>query len=234
MSEMNKCHVYFMPGLAASSKIFEHIKLSDSEYELHYLDWKLPDGDESLESYVKRMLLDVKHENPILVGVSFGGIIIQEMTKYISVQQLIIISSVCSSKEFPTRMHFAKNWKLYKIFPTTLFSNFEYLKHFMLGRHLKKRFEMYKMYMFMNDKKYLDWAFKNVINWEEHNLILPENTIRIHGENDEVFPIQYIDQTNCYIIPKATHAMIVYKYKWFNQNLPIILKQTKYEKSANA
>lgn len=223
MSEVNKIPIYFMPGLAASSKIFENIKLDPSVYSLHFLEWKLPSKEETLESYVKRLLLDVKHNNPVLIGVSFGGIIIQEMSKYISVQQLIVVSSVTSCKEFPKRMHLAKNLKLYRIFPTTLFSNFDYLKYVMLGRHLKKRLEMYKIYLFVNDKKYLDWAIKNVINWEEKDINLPNNTVKIHGENDEVFPLKYINKTNCYIVPKANHAMIVYKYKWFNENLPTIL-----------
>ena len=224
MSEMNKIPVYFMPGLAASSKIFENIKLDSSIYSIHLLEWKVPHTDESLESYVKRLLVDVKHENPVLMGVSFGGIIIQEMSRYISVRQLIVVSSVTSSKEFPRRMHLAKSLKLYNVFPTTLFSNFDYLKYIMVGKHLKKRLEMYKIYLFVNDKKYLDWAIKNVINWEGKDLNLPPNTVRIHGENDEVFPLKYIDKTNCYIIPNASHAMIVYKYKWFNENLPTIIK----------
>ncbi len=223
MSEINRIPVYFMPGLAASSKIFENIKLDPSIYSMHFLDWKLPNPNETLDCYVKRLLLDIKHENPVLLGVSFGGIIIQEMSKYISVRQLIIVSSVTSFKEFPRRMHLAKSLKLYNVFPTRLFSNFDYLKYVMVGKHLKKRLEMYKIYLFVNDKKYLDWAIKNVINWEEKDIELPGNTIRIHGENDEVFPLKYINKTNCYIIPKASHAMIVYKYKWFNENLPTII-----------
>lgn len=223
MSEINKIPVYFMPGLAASNKIFENIKLDPSIYSMHYLEWKLPRAKETLENYVKRLLEDITHENPVLLGVSFGGIIIQEMSKYISVRQLIVVSSVTSCSEFPRRMHLAKSLRLYRLFPTALFSNFDLLKYIMVGRHLKKRLEMYKMYLFVNDKKYLDWAIENVINWKEENSILPKNTVKIHGDNDEVFPIKYINKTNCYIVPNASHAMIVYKYKWFNENLPTIL-----------
>lgn len=222
MTDSKKIPIYFMPGLAASSAIFERIKLDKDLYTLYFLEWIIPYDNESLEKYVKRLLLEIKEENPVLVGVSFGGIIIQEMAKFIKVRQLIVISSVVNESEFPLRMIFAKKTKLYYLFPTSLFSNYKYLNYFMRG----KRFEMYKKFLSINDKKYLDWAFKTIINWKSDTNFLTDKIIRIHGDADEVFPIKNINLTNCYVIPKATHAMIVYKHRWFNKNLPIIIKQT--------
>ncbi|WP_317134292.1 alpha/beta hydrolase [Flavobacterium agricola] len=183
--------------------------------------------NESLTSYVKRLLVDVVHENPILVGVSFGGIIIQEMSKFIQVRKLVVVSSVLSEKEFPKRMVLAQKLKLYRLFPTALFSNFDALQYFMVSKNLRKRLELYKTYLFMNDKKYLDWAIATILNWKTDLHLNNTQVIRIHGENDEVFPLKYINTNHCYVIPKATHAMIVYKYKWFNKNLPLILNPTK-------
>ena len=36
---MSKIPVYFMPGLAASSIIFENIKLPEDTFEMHFLEW---------------------------------------------------------------------------------------------------------------------------------------------------------------------------------------------------
>lgn len=226
MINNKKIPIYFMPGLAASSAIFENIFFEPDIYEFYYLEWKNPLKKETLKDYVIRLLDDVKHENPILIGVSFGGIVIQEMAKYITTRQLIVISSVVHESEFPSRMKWVRNLKLYYLFPTFLFSNFDYLKYFMLGKSLKKRLEMYKKFLYRNDKKYLDWAIETILNWKAHNMPLQTNLVRIHGERDEVFPFKNINLNQCFIVPKATHAMIVYKYKWFNQNLPIIIKQT--------
>ena len=64
-----------MPGLAASSKIFDYISLPKEKYELHFLEWLIPESfDESLEHYTKRLLEKVTEPNPVLIGVSFGGI----------------------------------------------------------------------------------------------------------------------------------------------------------------
>ncbi|WP_317134291.1 hypothetical protein [Flavobacterium agricola] len=42
MMPNNKIPVYFMPGLAASSKIFEHIRFDAEVYDFFYLEWKVP------------------------------------------------------------------------------------------------------------------------------------------------------------------------------------------------
>ena len=91
---MSKIHIYFMPGLAAGPEIFERLELPSHSYELHFLTWKTPlDLDETITNYAMRMTTDIKHPNAVLVGVSFGGIIVQEMSKFIETKKIIIISS---------------------------------------------------------------------------------------------------------------------------------------------
>src|SRR5690606_34006606 len=141
---MNKIPVYFMPGLGASSLIFEHIKLDEQYYEMFFLEWKIPLKNESLQDYAKRMCDEIKHENPILIGVSFGGLLVQEMNRIINVRKTIIISSVKCNKEFPTRMKLAKLTKLYKILPTSIIKNIEdYMPDILEKKVLKGRKELY-------------------------------------------------------------------------------------------
>src|SRR6187402_2398137 len=127
---MNKIPVYFMPGLAASVAIFERIKLPETEFEMFFLEWEIPLEKESLQDYAKRMAEKVKHVNPVLVGVSFGGILVQEMANFILVRKVIIISSVKSNLEFPKRMVLAKSTKAYKLIPISLVQSIESLTKF--------------------------------------------------------------------------------------------------------
>ena len=69
-------HVYLMPGMSANSLIFEKIKFPKN-FELHKLDWISPNIDESIENYAKRLSEKIVHKNPVLIGVSFGGILVQ-------------------------------------------------------------------------------------------------------------------------------------------------------------
>ncbi len=112
---MSVIPVYFMPGLAASSTIFERIALSTDTFEIILLEWILPESKESLKHYAQRMAEKVTHKNAVLIGVSFGGVLVQEMAQFLTLRKLIIISSVKSNVELPLRMKIAKTTKAYKL-----------------------------------------------------------------------------------------------------------------------
>ena len=210
-----------MPGLAASSSIFENIKLPEDEFEVVLLEWFMPFEKESLEDYALRMTANIKHEKPVLIGVSFGGILVQEMSKHINVRKTIIVSSVKSNKEFPRRMKIAKKTLAYKLIPTQLLANVEALAKYAFGETVTKRLALYEKYLQMRDKKYLDWAIENVILWKNDKV--NDKVVHIHGVQDEIFPIKYI--ANCIPVNGGTHIMIINKYKWLNENLPSIIKK---------
>ena len=209
-----------MPGLAASPTIFERIQLPNDLFEMHLLEWEIPLEHESLTAYAKRMAQKVTHENPVLIGVSFGGILVQEMKSFLQPKKVIIISSVKSNAEFPRRFKIAKTTKAYKLIPTQLFENIESLMKFSFGSSIiKQRLALYEKFLSVRNKHYLDWAIEQIIHWERKD-IDPE-IIHIHGDADEVFPPKYIKE---YIPVKGgTHIMILSKYKWLNENLPKII-----------
>ena len=216
---MSRIPVYFMPGLAASSSIFERIALPVDGFEMILLEWELPLNNESLSEYAERISKKVTHENPVLIGVSFGGILVQEMAQFLDVRKIIIISSVKSNLEFPTAFKVAKTTKAYKLFPTNLISNIENLALFSFGNKVKKRIDLYEKFLSVRDKKYLDWAIEKVILWDRTEIV--NNVIHIHGDADEVFPIKNIER--CIVVKGGTHIMIISKFKWFNVNLPKII-----------
>ncbi|SHH43171.1 alpha/beta hydrolase [Winogradskyella jejuensis] len=215
-------HIYMMPGMAANPSIFEHIKLPENQFEIHWLEWKIPTKNESLEAYAKRMIADIKHEDIVLLGVSFGGILVQEMSKYMSLKKLFVVSSVKSHHELPKRLKLLKYTKAYKILPTQLVGNIDMLAKYAFGETIKKRVELYKKYLSVNDKTYLDWAIKQVVCWDQETP--NKDAIYIHGDKDIVFP--HSCEGNCIIIKGGTHIMIINKYKWFNENLPKLILQS--------
>jgi len=216
---MEKIHVYFMPGLAASSLIFERIDLPKELFEIHLLDWELPLPDESLVAYAQRMANLVIHPNPVLIGVSFGGVLVQEMAQFLTVQKLIIISSVKTNHEVPLRMKFAKSTKAYKLLPTSWLQNVELLAKYSFGNAIKQRLKLYEKYLSMREKVYLDWAIEQMLLWDRTE---PDTSVvHIHGTADEVFPVKNIK--NYIPVPGGTHIMILSKFRWMNENLPKII-----------
>ena len=216
---MSKIPVYMMPGLAANSLIFENIKLSEATFEIHLLDWEIPEENETLLQYAQRMAQFVKHDGAVLIGVSFGGVLVQEMARFLNLRKLIIISSIKSNLELPLRMKIAKTTKAYKLMPTSLFQNIETLVKLSFGTLVKQRLKLYQKYMSMREKVYLDWAIEQMVLW--NRVVADKNVIHIHGDADAVFPIKYIK--NCIVVKGGTHIMILSKYKWMNENLPRII-----------
>jgi pimeloyl-ACP methyl ester carboxylesterase len=217
---MNKIPVYFMPGLAAGPSIFENIKLPEEQFEMYFLEWFLPIENESIESYALRMTQKTTHDNPVLIGVSFGGVLVQEMAKIIQTDKVIIISSVKTNKEFPSRFKIARNTKAYKLIPTQLLADIEKLVKYAFGDNIvTKRIKLYEKYLSVRDKHYLDWAIETILCWNQKEI--NEAVIHIHGDADEVFPIKHIRK--CIVVKGGTHIMILNKFKWMNENLPKLI-----------
>ena len=208
-----------MPGLAASTLIFERISLPEDTFEMFFLEWEIPLEKESLVDYALRMTKKITHSNPVLIGVSFGGILVQEMAKHISVQKLIIISSVKSNLEFPNRMKIAKTTKAYKLIPLNLILSLENLARFSFGEKINERLKLYEKFLSVRDIRYLEWAVEQVILWDQTKIT--PNITHIHGDADDVFPIKNIK--DCIVVKGATHILILSKYKWLNANLAKII-----------
>ncbi len=212
-------HVYFVPGMAADVSIFEYIKLPKDKFVTQTLPWKIPDKNESIENYAKRMCEEIEHKNCILIGVSFGGMMVQEMSKYLDLKKLIIISSVKNKFELPTRIKIARKTRAYKLLPTAIVSKIDNWEKLAFGDFAKKRAAMYQKYLSINDKRYLDWAIEKMVCWDQEKT--PDGLIHIHGDKDIVFPI--VNIKNCITVDGGTHVMIVNRAKWFNKHLPEII-----------
>lgn len=209
-----------MPGMAASDLIFENIQLDENLFDVNYMHWIIPLKNEPIQDYAKRLLDQIKDDNPVMIGVSFGGMLVQEIAKQIKVRKTIIISSAKNNTEFPWRMQLCKKTGIHKLAPTGLFENLETVLKYSFGL-APKRLDLYKKYLDVNDRRYLDWALDTIINWDQEES--PKGITHIHGDKDLVFPVKYIK--DAIIIKGGTHVMIVNRFRWFNDNLPQIILQ---------
>jgi hypothetical protein len=195
-----------MPGLAAGPKIFDSIKLPKEKFELHYLEWIIPESmDETLKHYSKRLIHNIKHAHPVLLGVSFGGIIVQEMNKYLDSKKVIIVSSIKENSEVPRLFKFLNVTKIYKLFPAKKIADTGDFTIIGINKSLRKKIKLYNKYLNVRDEKYLKWAIRSLLHWKAEYPI--KNIVHIHGNEDEIFPIKYIN--NCITIDKGTHVMIL-------------------------
>ena len=213
-----KYDVFLMPGMAANPKIFEFIKLPVN-FKIHHLEWEMPYENESISDYALRISSLINGKNIILIGVSFGGILVQEISKIIKCSKVIIISSIKSNKELPLMMQIGKKTQAYKFFNVNWINDFESLALFVFGPIVRNRIELYKKYLSVRDENYLKWSIHQIVNWDQKNPL--KNIIHIHGNIDLVFPSIYIKKA--IFVAGGTHAMILRKASWLNKKLPIII-----------
>lgn len=227
---LDKINIYFIPGLGTDRAIFEHLNLSEEHFKLHFLEWISPVNNlESLQSYSLRMSEQIKEDYIILVGISFGGVIAQEIAKIRAVKKVIIISSIKSKHEIPRRLKLVKYLKLYQLSPVISTLNFEKLQFLGVGKLLKRKLHMYHKYMSVKDKLYLLWATKNMLCWDQS--IAESDLVHIHGTNDQVFPGKYLQ--NFIRVEGGTHTMILTKGKIISKLLNTILLNNDHKNNIN-
>lgn len=195
--------IYCISGLGADEKVFDNLQLNG--HELRYIPWLKPEKKETIKAYAARMASYIKHESPILIGVSFGGMMGIEIARMMHIQKLIIVSSIRSTEEMPKWMKVAGKIKLNKVLPVKSYKFTEKIDNRRLGVSTEAEKIMVRAYRKKADPVYLDWAIDKILNWK--NDWQPENLVHIHGDMDKIFPIKRLNPHH--VIKAGTH-MIIY------------------------
>ncbi|MDR2122053.1 MAG: alpha/beta hydrolase [Flavobacteriaceae bacterium] len=192
--------VYFIPGLGASSKCFKFITLPKG-FEKIYIDWFTPEGSETLEEYTRKMAEAVDSSEPfILVGYSFGGVIVQEMNKFLNPEKTILIASMKNNEQIPGYFPFVKKTRLVKWFPMSFFSNKSFLSYafartvYFKTRSVRLKEEIrLEEYMSQLNPAYMRWSLNTITKWK--STIECKNLYQIHGTKDPIFPYRLIQKS---------------------------------------
>jgi pimeloyl-ACP methyl ester carboxylesterase len=216
-------HIYCISGLGADERVFA--KFQFPQHEVHFIKWITPEKKESIEVYAKRLTEQIHHENPILIGLSFGGIMCTEISRQIKVELIIIISSVKFYSELPFWMQLSGKLKLNRLFPMRSFKIIEPIENYNLGVKTKEEIAMVNDYRKNIDPIYSNWAINAILNWK--NKVPVKNIYHIHGDKDRIFKIKNIKAD--YTIKDGGHLMILQRSDEVNKIINSILQKNLYE-----
>ena len=201
--------VYFISGLGADERVFQFLALSKIEHR--FIQWIKPKTRENLAAYCERLTSQIDTTQEVfLIGLSFGGIVAQEISKIITCKKIIIISSIKSIQEFSWQLKLVRQIQIHRIVPhwlLTLSNRFTADFYFSTENQIESK--LLHQIIKDTDPKFLSWAIHQIMNWR--NETYPENLIHIHGTNDRIFPIENI--SNVIKIPKSGHFMIVNRFQ---------------------
>lgn len=198
--------IFCISGLGANETAFS--KLVIPGHHLKVIPWLQPLPDESLALYAERMRAIIDEPEPILMGLSFGGMVCIEIAKQIPVKKIILISSVKSAAELPLWMKRIARLKLNKIVPVR--SNYNltgFIQNHFLGITTEEEKAVVAASRERTNTKYIQWSVDKILNWK--NNWQPPVVIHIHGDNDRLFPLKRINATH--IIKNGGHFMIMNK-----------------------
>jgi pimeloyl-ACP methyl ester carboxylesterase len=215
-------NLYFISGLGADKRVFQKLILPDS-FTVHYIDWLPVSADESLESYCRRLSEQVDQKQPFsLVGLSFGGVISIEMSKFLIPVQTVLISSFCLTKEVPWFYVFLKKTRLYRLLPIRLILKPNNMVFRLFGAYKPAVKELLKNILEDTDPKFFAWALKQLFSW--NNNWKPANLVRIHGTADKVLP--YKTNMDAITVVGGEHLMVYSKWETVSEILKENLRST--------
>ncbi len=214
-------HIYCISGFGADERVFSKINFQGND--VRFIKWIHPLRNETIAHYALRMREQIHHQNPVLFGLSFGGIMSVEIAKIIPTEKVIIISSIKTYHEMPGWMRLTGRMQLDKIVPLKSFDIIKPIENYNLGIENKEELQLVNEYRNRISSEYTNWAVHCILNWK--NEWIPENIIHIQGRKDHIFPIRHLKAD--YIIDDGGHFMIMNKADKVNTIFTRILKQAR-------
>ncbi len=184
--------VYLMPGMGAKSIIFKGLKWRPGIVPVP-MEWIMPKKNETLSQYTGRLIERYRvEEGSVLLGMSFGGLIVREMAQAVPVRKLILISTIKFSDEMPVHYRLVRALRPGLWLPLFPVLNPAKTARVMPVKTFRKRLLLYEKYMAIRNPGYFRWAIERFLGWQSPPLKTP--FIHLHGTADRILPVKYLKE----------------------------------------
>lgn len=197
-------NIYCVSGLGADERVFQQLEFEG--YQPVHIRWLEPERGESIADYAQRLTAQIKTEKPILIGLSFGGLIAIEIAKQIEVEKVILVSSAKNKREIPFYFRLFRWFPIHRLIPLKSLLRFvNWLAYWFFSLETIDERKLLRAILLDTDPHFLKWAIHRVVIW--NNEKIPENLCHVHGTSDRIFPISFVDAD--LQIEKGGHLMIM-------------------------
>ncbi|MHA6249376.1 alpha/beta fold hydrolase [Pontibacter sp. CAU 1760] len=217
--------VYLISGLGADSRMFKFLEFP-ANLQLHHLEWIAPEHPcEPLHRYAERLKEQITDPNPILVGLSYGGMAAIELAKILQPHQVIIISSLATRHALPWYYRLLGKTRFHRWLPFKLMQQTYPLAPIFFGAITRYEKQLLRDIFRTIDETYLRWALEQLIRWPQTEVI--PGLIHIHGTADLVLPLH--DREKLLKVPGGKHLMVMNRAEEISAILAEILKTHEHE-----
>ncbi|MBL7801821.1 MAG: alpha/beta hydrolase [Chitinophagales bacterium] len=209
--------IYLFSGLGADYRAFQNLELDG--FHKQFIVWEVPLANESLTAYAQRLLNQITSDKPILIGLSFGGIVATEVANLIPAEQVILISSVATRSELPFYFRHAGIVGLHRLIPFLQLVKFQRLNNWLFGVKSESDKKVLSAIIADTQPDFLLWAIDIIVRWKNNTRL--SNIVQLHGTADKLFPM-YCNNAGIRI-PGGGHFMVLNKAFEINVHLRSIL-----------
>ena len=190
---------YGTGGLGADERAFKHVTLT---HEFFPVTWIKNEPGEQLSSYALGLQKQIDTNKPFaLLGVSFGGIVAQELCKFIKAPKLILILTIQDQWELRQIYRLVGRLKLVKLIPSFIFKLPFWLAKMVFSTNSALPGDILRD----TDESFVKWALDKTLTWQSS--LIKMDAIRIYGTKDRLFPI--LPNKGGHRITNGGHFMIV-------------------------
>lgn len=195
--------VYALSGLGADERLFQNLNLPNN-FELVPLSWIAPGSSGSITDYASRILTYYQlEEDSVILGVSFGGMIAQELAQQSNVKALVLISTMTDRADMPIALKTAAAARIHPILKKDFLTGLAWLGDKFTSKSKEGRDLFYKMLRESNPEV-LSFGARVILDWKPPQISVPY--IRIHGDRDRVFPLK--KEWKAEVVKGGNHFMI--------------------------
>jgi pimeloyl-ACP methyl ester carboxylesterase len=179
-------NVYILSGLGADKRVFKYITFKN--VHVTFINWVIPTPTNiSIEAYAQILTAQIVHTKPVIIGLSFGGMMAMEIAKIIEVEKVILIASAKTKGEIPFYFKFAGSLSLHKLLPINALKRPTKFTQWFFGTKNNSAKLLIAEILKDTNPVFLKWAIDKIVNWK--NTVVFKNTIHIHGTQDKLLPI---------------------------------------------
>lgn len=206
--------IYLISGLGVDQRAFKNLEFP---FPAQFVQWVTPNKSDTLVSYAHKLIPQIDTSGEIvLIGVSFGGMICQEIARVIRCKKVIIISSIKHAGEMNWQLRLVQLTRIDKLLPARILKFINLLTGpFYFGTETSEEKTLLRNIIRDTDPYFMKWAIGSILTWKNSQPL--NGIIHIHGTHDKVLSPRNIK--NYIPVSKAGHFMNVNRAKEINSIL---------------
>lgn len=194
--------IYCISGLGADQRVFQ--KLSIQGTSLVPVHWADYDQHDDLSCYAQKISAQITDEYPVILGLSFGGMLASEIARLRPVKQLFLVSSAKDATELPRMGGLVRFLVNKKLIPGSVPSIAMPQVHERFGTKTREEKALLSDILHRSDPGFTRWALKAMFNWQTRDHV--DRITHIHGTADRMIFPQQVKPNHW--IEGGTHFMV--------------------------